>query len=151
MRKCEPVTAARVGHEKVMGPSLYFSEGFLWIYFMLYVCVSSLTINTTRGLFFYWNKREKNNNNKKQNKTTFPEIFLFIIFFFRFQAIVGAEGVSLEFRHIASFLLHYGVDNNSSGPVHQHLLNLTILCVGYFATGHQDNQVRSITHHFPLA
>lgn len=55
------------------------------------------------------------------------------------KAILGAEGVSLEFRHIASFLLWYGV--NVQAPV-GHLLNLTILCIGFFATGHHDNQVR---------
>jgi hypothetical protein len=54
------------------------------------------------------------------------------------KAILGAEGVSLEFRHIASFLLWYGV--NVQSPV-GHLLNLTILCIGFFATGHHDNQV----------
>ncbi len=54
------------------------------------------------------------------------------------KAILGAEGVSLEFRHIASFLLWYGV--NVQSPV-AHLLNLTILCIGFFATGHHDNQV----------
>ena len=57
--------------------------------------------------------------------------------------IVGAEGVSLEFRHIASFLLLYGVTSSAS-----HLLNLTILCIGYFATGNPDNQV-SFHHHPP--
>ncbi|XP_057369813.1 S phase cyclin A-associated protein in the endoplasmic reticulum-like [Daphnia carinata] len=63
-----------------------------------------------------------------------------------FQAILGAEGVSLEFRHIASFLLWYGV--NVQSPV-GHLLNLTILCIGYFATGHHDNQMILQSGHMP--
>ena len=53
------------------------------------------------------------------------------------QHTVGAEGVSLEFRHISSYLLWYAVH----WPSATHLLHLTILCIGYFAARHHDNQV----------
>lgn len=54
-----------------------------------------------------------------------------------FQSIVGAEGLSLAFRHIASSLLgHCGQVSCES------LLHEVIVCVGYFTVNHPDNQVR---------
>lgn len=53
------------------------------------------------------------------------------------QSIVGAEGLSLAFRHIASSLLgHCGQVSCES------LLHEVIVCVGYFTVNHPDNQVR---------
>lgn len=53
-----------------------------------------------------------------------------------FQSIVGAEGLSLAFRHIASSLLgHCGQVSCES------LLHEVIVCVGYFTVNHPDNQV----------
>ncbi|XP_066210720.1 S phase cyclin A-associated protein in the endoplasmic reticulum isoform X2 [Saccopteryx leptura] len=53
-----------------------------------------------------------------------------------FQSIVGAEGLSLAFRHIASSLL--GHCNQVSC---ESLLHEVIVCVGYFTVNHPDNQV----------
>ncbi|XP_029806929.1 S phase cyclin A-associated protein in the endoplasmic reticulum isoform X3 [Suricata suricatta] len=53
-----------------------------------------------------------------------------------FQSVVGAEGLSLAFRHIASSLLgHCGQVSCES------LLHEVIVCVGYFTVKHPDNQV----------
>lgn len=53
-----------------------------------------------------------------------------------FQSIVGAEGLSLAFRHIASSLLgHCSLVSCES------LLHEVIVCVGYFTVSHPDNQV----------
>ncbi|KAF6079351.1 S-phase cyclin A associated protein in the ER [Phyllostomus discolor] len=53
-----------------------------------------------------------------------------------FQSIVGAEGLSLAFRHIASSLL-----GHCSQVSCESLLHEVIVCVGYFTVGHPDNQV----------
>lgn len=54
-----------------------------------------------------------------------------------FQSIVGAEGLSLAFRHIASSLL-----GHCSQVSCESLLHEVIVCVGYFSVNHPDNQVR---------
>ena len=51
------------------------------------------------------------------------------------QTVLGCEGISLEFRHIASYLLYYCHHHN-----HTQLLNLVIVLVGYFTANHPDNQ-----------
>ena len=51
------------------------------------------------------------------------------------QNILGSEGISLEFRHIASYLLYYCQHHNQS-----QLLNLVIVLCGYFTANHPDNQ-----------
>ncbi|XP_070123445.1 S phase cyclin A-associated protein in the endoplasmic reticulum isoform X3 [Equus przewalskii] len=53
-----------------------------------------------------------------------------------FQSIVGAEGLSLAFRHIASSLL-----GHCSQVSCESLLHEIIVCVGYFTVNHPDNQV----------
>ncbi|XP_073068330.1 S phase cyclin A-associated protein in the endoplasmic reticulum isoform X4 [Manis javanica] len=52
-----------------------------------------------------------------------------------FQSVVGAEGLSLAFRHIASSLLGYC----SQVPC-ESLLHEVVVCVGYFTVSHPDNQ-----------
>uniref|UniRef100_A0A8B9RL67 S-phase cyclin A associated protein in the ER n=1 Tax=Astyanax mexicanus TaxID=7994 RepID=A0A8B9RL67_ASTMX len=53
-----------------------------------------------------------------------------------FQAVLGAEGLSLAFRHIVSSLLWYCSQNSSEDLLHE-----VIICVGYFTVNHPDNQV----------
>ncbi|EPY89365.1 hypothetical protein CB1_000113015 [Camelus ferus] len=53
-----------------------------------------------------------------------------------FQSIIGAEGLSLAFRHIASSLL-----GHCSQVSCESLLHEVIVCVGYFTVSHPDNQV----------
>uniref|UniRef100_UPI0037E74AF3 S phase cyclin A-associated protein in the endoplasmic reticulum isoform X2 n=1 Tax=Semicossyphus pulcher TaxID=241346 RepID=UPI0037E74AF3 len=53
-----------------------------------------------------------------------------------FQSVLGAEGLSLAFRHIASSLLWYCTQHSS-----EELLHEVIICVGYFTVNHPDNQV----------
>ncbi|XP_075391425.1 S phase cyclin A-associated protein in the endoplasmic reticulum isoform X2 [Tenrec ecaudatus] len=53
-----------------------------------------------------------------------------------FQSIIGAEGLSLAFRHIASSLL-----GHCSQVSCESLLHEVIVCVGYFTVNHPDNQV----------
>ncbi|XP_016133251.1 S phase cyclin A-associated protein in the endoplasmic reticulum-like [Sinocyclocheilus grahami] len=53
-----------------------------------------------------------------------------------FQCVLGAEGLSLAFRHIASSLLWYCSQHSS-----EELLHELIICVGYFTVNHPDNQV----------
>nr|XP_032618982.1 S phase cyclin A-associated protein in the endoplasmic reticulum-like [Chelonoidis abingdonii] len=53
-----------------------------------------------------------------------------------FQSVVGAEGLSLAFRHIISSLLWYCSQHTCEGLLHE-----VILCVGYFTVNHPDNQV----------
>jgi len=55
------------------------------------------------------------------------------------QRVLGAEGISLELRHIVSYLIWY----NSHHTANSDLLHEVILCVGYFAVLNADNQVRS--------
>ncbi|XP_053541454.1 S phase cyclin A-associated protein in the endoplasmic reticulum isoform X2 [Ictalurus punctatus] len=52
-----------------------------------------------------------------------------------FQSVLGAEGLSLAFRHIVSSLLWYCSQNSS-----EELLHEVIICVGYFTVNHPDNQ-----------
>ncbi|KAK9516685.1 hypothetical protein VZT92_024603 [Zoarces viviparus] len=53
-----------------------------------------------------------------------------------FQSVLGAEGLSLAFRHIVSSLLWYCTQHSS-----EELLHEVIVCVGYFTVNHTDNQV----------
>uniref|UniRef100_A0A674ATB6 S-phase cyclin A-associated protein in the ER n=1 Tax=Salmo trutta TaxID=8032 RepID=A0A674ATB6_SALTR len=53
-----------------------------------------------------------------------------------FQTVLGAEGLSLAFRHIVSSLLWYCSQHSS-----EELLQEVIICVGYFTVNHPDNQV----------
>lgn len=61
------------------------------------------------------------------------------------QSIVGAEGLSLAFRHIASSLL-----GHCSQVSCESLLHEVIVCVGYFTVNHPDNQVRGPRQFFRL-
>jgi len=51
------------------------------------------------------------------------------------QTVLGSEGISLEFRHIASYLLYYCQHHSQTD-----LLNQVIILVGYFTANHPDNQ-----------
>uniref|UniRef100_A0A8C1NZD7 S-phase cyclin A-associated protein in the ER n=1 Tax=Cyprinus carpio TaxID=7962 RepID=A0A8C1NZD7_CYPCA len=53
-----------------------------------------------------------------------------------FQCVLGAEGLSLAFRHIVSSLLWYCSQHSS-----EELLHELIICIGYFTVNHPDNQV----------
>ncbi|XP_019895927.2 S phase cyclin A-associated protein in the endoplasmic reticulum isoform X4 [Esox lucius] len=53
-----------------------------------------------------------------------------------FQTVLGAEGLSLAFRHIVSSLLWYCSQHSSDELLHE-----VIICVGYFTVNHPDNQV----------
>uniref|UniRef100_A0A3Q3FXG2 S-phase cyclin A-associated protein in the ER n=1 Tax=Labrus bergylta TaxID=56723 RepID=A0A3Q3FXG2_9LABR len=53
-----------------------------------------------------------------------------------FQCVLGAEGLSLAFRHIVSSLLWYCTQHSSDELLHE-----VIICVGYFTVNHPDNQV----------
>lgn len=53
-----------------------------------------------------------------------------------FQSVLGAEGLSLAFRHIVSSLLWYCSQHSA-----EELLHEVIICVGYFTVNHPDNQV----------
>merc|ERR1719427_658621 len=52
------------------------------------------------------------------------------------QGVLGQEGISLEFRHIASYLLYYCHHHASQTE----LLSQVIVLVGYFTANHPDNQ-----------
>uniref|UniRef100_A0A0L8H6G3 Uncharacterized protein n=1 Tax=Octopus bimaculoides TaxID=37653 RepID=A0A0L8H6G3_OCTBM len=52
-----------------------------------------------------------------------------------FQQSLGEEGMSLEFRHIASYLVWY-----SSHHLCEELLHEVILCIGNFTVLNSDNQ-----------
>ena len=56
------------------------------------------------------------------------------------QVSLGAEGVSLEFRHICTYLLWYCVQNERTKLLHE-----VILAVGHFTLGNRQNQVRMST------
>ena len=51
--------------------------------------------------------------------------------------------MSLEFRHIASYLIWY-----SGHHLYEDLLHEVILCVGYFTVLHPDNQVGCLVGSF---
>ncbi|XP_039275992.1 S phase cyclin A-associated protein in the endoplasmic reticulum [Nilaparvata lugens] len=53
-----------------------------------------------------------------------------------FQSVVESEGLSLQFRHIASYLLWY-----CTGQHQQILLHQLVPLIGYFAINHRDNQM----------
>ncbi|XP_068000235.1 S phase cyclin A-associated protein in the endoplasmic reticulum isoform X2 [Melanerpes formicivorus] len=53
-----------------------------------------------------------------------------------FQSILGAEGLSLAFRHIISSLLWYCSQHTYEGLLHE-----VIICVGYFTVNNPDNQI----------
>ncbi|XP_065216012.1 S phase cyclin A-associated protein in the endoplasmic reticulum [Planococcus citri] len=54
-----------------------------------------------------------------------------------FQNILGAEGISLQVRHIISYLLRYCAQNDSC----KDLLHQVIEFIGFFAIHHTDNQL----------
>lgn len=53
------------------------------------------------------------------------------------QNILGAEGISLQVRHIISYLLKYCVQNDG----YKELLHKVIEFIGFFAIHHHDNHV----------
>ena len=61
------------------------------------------------------------------------------------QDVLGQEGISLEFRHIASYLLWYCQHHTEE----KELLHLIIVLVGYFAAKHSDNQIIVQSGHQP--
>ena len=61
------------------------------------------------------------------------------------QSTLGCEGMSLEFRHIASYLLWY-----CNKVTNEELLHEVILAVGYFTVLHPDNQVSQCAISFPV-
>ena len=75
------------------------------------------------------------------------------------QEVLGQEGISLEFRHIASYLLWYcqtaiNASNKNSESEHdimpfKSLLHEVITLVGYFAARHQENQTIVQSGHRP--
>ena len=75
------------------------------------------------------------------------------------QEILGQEGISLEFRHIASYLLWYcqtainasnkNTENENDTMQFKSLLHETIALVGYFAARHQENQTIVQSGHRP--
>ncbi|XP_003745920.1 S phase cyclin A-associated protein in the endoplasmic reticulum [Galendromus occidentalis] len=56
-----------------------------------------------------------------------------------FQEILGREGISLQIRHIASYLLWYCSHHTGSGE-EKELLHQVLLLVGFFAVNNRDNQ-----------
>lgn len=62
--------------------------------------------------------------------------FKIIIVVALFQSVLGAEGLSLAFRHIVSSLLWHCSQNSS-----EELLHEVIISVGFFTVNHPDNQV----------
>ncbi|XP_077451667.1 S phase cyclin A-associated protein in the endoplasmic reticulum isoform X4 [Stigmatopora argus] len=52
-----------------------------------------------------------------------------------FQTVLGAEGLSLAFRHIVGSLLWYCTQHSAENLLHE-----VIICVGYFTVNHPDNQ-----------
>ena len=75
------------------------------------------------------------------------------------QEVLGQEGISLEFRHIASYLLWYcqaglnavnqTADGEKDGNQLRQLLHEVIALVGYFAARNQDNQTIVQSGHRP--
>ncbi|XP_040199050.1 S phase cyclin A-associated protein in the endoplasmic reticulum isoform X3 [Rana temporaria] len=53
-----------------------------------------------------------------------------------FQSVVGAEGLSLAFRHVISYLIWFCTQYTC-----EELLHEIIVCVGYFTVNNLDNQV----------
>ena len=52
------------------------------------------------------------------------------------QGSLGEEGMSLEFRHIGSYLLWYCQHHAEDDLLHE-----LVLCIGYFCVLNHDNQV----------
>lgn len=65
--------------------------------------------------------------------------------FYYFQEALGAEGISLQFRHIASHLLWCCASTSAGGDTgnaeHQELLHEVIHVAGYFVINNHENQV----------
>ena len=60
------------------------------------------------------------------------------------QDVLSQEGISLEFRHIISYLLWYCQGHNEIDLMHE-----AIILVGYFAAKHTDNQIMVQSGHQP--
>ena len=60
------------------------------------------------------------------------------------QDVLSQEGISLEFRHIISYLLWYCQGHNEIELMHE-----AIILVGYFAAKHIDNQIMVQSGHQP--
>ena len=56
-----------------------------------------------------------------------------------FQEILGREGISLQIRHIASYLLWY-CSHHTGSEDEKELLHQVLLLVGFFAVNNRDNQ-----------
>ncbi|XP_069682477.1 S phase cyclin A-associated protein in the endoplasmic reticulum isoform X2 [Periplaneta americana] len=61
-----------------------------------------------------------------------------------FQSVLGAEGISLQFRHIASYLLWY-----CSHDKEKELLHEVVRVVGFFAVRNHDNQMMIQSGYMP--
>jgi len=59
-----------------------------------------------------------------------------VLCFVCLQNVLGAEGISLQFRHIASYLLWY-----CSYDKEKELLHEVVRVVGFFTVRNQENQV----------
>ncbi|XP_063241085.1 S phase cyclin A-associated protein in the endoplasmic reticulum isoform X2 [Bacillus rossius redtenbacheri] len=62
-----------------------------------------------------------------------------------FQSVLGAEGISLQFRHIASYLLWYCCAHDDEMA----LLHEVIRVVGYFTVNNHDNQMMIQSGYMP--
>ncbi|XP_065334279.1 S phase cyclin A-associated protein in the endoplasmic reticulum isoform X2 [Cloeon dipterum] len=56
-----------------------------------------------------------------------------------FQGVLGAEGMSLQFRHLASYLLW--ACSSTESPEYEELLQGVVRIVGFFAVKNHDNQM----------